>query len=407
MGACCSMGTIVGPEPMRPEYWESFLEMYDVKSGRTIADHFPFYLRPEHFDTLLVCRDGERVVTHVGFMEKRASYFSHRLNIGLVGAVRTLEAYRGRGLATQTLKEAFRLHRERGGHFLMISGDRGLYLRNGACSVGSFPQFVIDREAWGDMDAPRVEVRDCVLGDAPVLNGMYRLKPIHFVRPLEEWELALEHARRFADPSPIWRVTRTELAEERAPAGERPFPFQLVTRRRRPAAYLFLNTAAGEKKNEWSVVEWGGSVEDALAALRILAERAGYPRISFTLYPHEKELSGRLLNAQARPQPPWAMKGVIRVTNFAALMEALRGYFTEIVGEKDAGALAFAELPGERFRIGSGSEELVIGDPGTLADALFGRGPSALAASEIPERLRDVLGRLLPLPALRYDLTYA
>ena len=392
---------------MRPEYWESFLEMYGIESGRTIAEHFPFYLRPEHFDTLLVCRDGARVLTHVGFMEKRASYFGHCLNVGLVGAVRTLEPYRGRGLSTKTLREAFRLHGERGGHFVMISGARGLYVRNGARAVGSFPQFVIEREAWGRMDLPLVETRSCVPEDAAVLNGMYRLKPIHFVRPLLEWELALEHARRFTGSTPVWLATRTELARNGAPTGERLFPFQLIMQSGRPAAYLFLNFAAGEKKDEWSVVEWGGSVAGALAGLKTLAERAGFPRTRFTLYPHEMDLAAKLLDAQARAQPPRAMKGVVRITNFEALMAALGDYFSEIVGERDARALAFAELPEERFRIRLDSDELMIGSPGALADALFGKGLSALVGSEVPARLRGVLNRLLPLPALRYDLTYA
>jgi len=392
---------------MRREYWESFLEMYGIESGRTIAEHFPFYLRPGHFDTLLVCRDGERVVTHVGFMEKRASYFGHCLNVGLVGAVRTLEPYRGRGLATKTLREAFRLHRERGGHFLMISGDRDLYMRNGAGAAGSFPRFVIERGTWGRMYLPLVETRDCTLEDASVLNGMYRLKPIHFVRPLVEWELALEHARRFTGPTPVWLATRTELADGRVPTGVGRFPFQLVTQSGHPAAYLFLNFAAGEKKDEWSVVEWGGSVECALAGLKTLAERASFPRTTFTLYPHEEDLRARFQDAQARARPPRSMKGVVRITNFEGLMEALRDYFAEIVGERDARALAFAELPDERFRIRLESDELMIGNPGVLADVLFGKGLSALVGSDSLARLRGILNRLLPLPALRYDLTYA
>lgn len=373
---------------MRPELRESLMSLLDrvffPGSGLSMAERFAFYLRPENYETLLIFRDGQRVVTHVGFGEWTVSCFGHSLRVGLVGGVATEPDYRGRGLATKAFQEAVRLHRERGGHLMMISGGRGMYLRNGACRVGEFPAYVVEHRAGSDIDSAGLGIERCRIEDAGVLGEMYRQKAIHFVRPLDEWVASLE----------------------RGVCAGRPGEFWLIRRDGRPSAYLILSTGLGEKQDEWVVKEWGGSVRDALGALCELREREGLPKVHWTTYPHERELAAALERAGACRTGSTTMGGMLRVTNFVALMETLRGYSAERLDWKDAAALEFEELPGERFSIRVGDESLTIDGYGPLAEALFGPAPPA-AVSGARGRLRHLLERLLPFPAVRYDLTYA
>ena len=80
-----------------------------------MAADYSLLLGKDNLKNLLICRDGQQVVTHVGLLEKRACYFGHPLKRGMLGAVGTHPDYRGRGLATRTVLETFRQCRNRGG----------------------------------------------------------------------------------------------------------------------------------------------------------------------------------------------------------------------------------------------------------------------------------------------------
>jgi len=96
----------------------------------------------------------------------------------------------------------------------------------------------------------------------------------------------------------------------------------------------------------------------------------------------------------------------LRFMDFPGLMQALAGYLGELLGRGRAEQVSFSEAADEEFRFGLGTDASVIEGCGQLAEVLFDRGPTA--AETLPEgELGELLGQVFPLPALRYDLTFA
>lgn len=381
-------GRITGPEPLRPEFRNSLFELLNgvfyPDSGRDMAGDFPFFLREENFPNLLICRDGDRVVSHVGLLEKEVSYFGHRLKVGMIGAVATHPDYRGRGLATGALFEAFDRFRRRGGHLVMISGRRDLYYRNGARRVGAFSRYAVDpsrcRDRHDDLRAERAG-RD----RAGLFARLHRLKPLRFIRPLEEWELHLEAEFCRGRPSEFWLGFRDGA----------------------PAAYVIFREEVQDGRRVCCVTEWGGRPRDAFRILVERADREGFDEVQWSVYPHEQQMEAVLQDAGARHTGAHTAYGTQRIIDFPALMEALRDYFAEIVGRETADRLTFREREAGFFRIGLEEQTLAIEGRGTLAEVLFGAGPEVLADPRPGGQLFRTLSELLPLTALNYDVSHA
>ena len=374
---------------MQRQFFDSLVRMLDEvfrpHGGHSMGSDYPYFLREENFAQLLICRDGDRVVTHVGVLEKDVCYFGHRLKVGMVGGVGTHPDYRGRGLATKALLETFRRLRERGGHMMMISGGRGLYLRNGARSVGSFPECVIEIAQTSEAPDPGLELRECTPEDAPVLSAMYRLKPARFIRSLDEWTLHM--AERFC--------------------ANHASQFWLVRRGAHPAAYLIFRTYLENEQKVVSVTEWGGSARDAVQALVTLARQSGAQKVRWSTHRHERDLAAELERAGGSQVAANTMQGTLRIVNFELLMEALSGYMAELLGEDVARDMAFKELAGESFSVRMRGQEALVTGHAQLAEFLFGGGRDALPEPIEEGPLKEALSAVLPFPALRYDLTYA
>jgi len=379
---------IVGPEPMQPRFFDSLIEMLDLvfrpDSGRSMGSEYRYFLSERNCHNLFIYRDGDRVVSHVGYLDKAVSYFGHELRVGMIGAVATHPDYRGRGLATRALSESFGRFRKRGGQMMMISGGRGLYLRNGARSVGAFPEYVIQGEGLARAEGGDLALEECGPEHASILGSLHRLKPLRFIRPLEEWTVHLSARFCMNHSSEFWLARR---------AGQ-------------PVAYLILRVDLVDGQRVCTVVERGGRAREAVGALQMLAREKGFDTVRWRIYPHEDELAAELRSAGALQSGLDTMHGTLRIIDFESLMGALAGYIAEILGEDTAGDLSFSELPGERFAMRSGEQEAVVSGYGQLAEVLFGAGLDALSAPLAEGPLKRALSEVLPLPALHYDLSY-
>ena len=382
-------GDVYGPEPAGRDHFDSLIRLVNLvlrsDSSRSMTEDFPFFLREENSDNLLVCRDGDRVVSHVGLLPTQASYFGHRVKIGMIGAVATHPDYRRRGLATRTLHEAFRRFRRQGGHLLMISGRRDLYFRNGAREVGSFLRYVLERGAGSSGPDDALQLEKAGVGRASEFAWLHRLKPLRFLRPLDEWTLRMGEG-----------VCRNRLSE-----------FCLARRDGEPTAYGIFRVEDNDGSRDCIVTEWGGRPRDALLAVSRRVRQEDWSRSVWTLYPHERHMADVLEQCGARFEGCQAADGSLRIANFPALMEALRGYLAELVGRRSADALEFGDSGGDVFSIALGDERARIEGYGKLAEVIFGTGLDALPESLPDGRLRRTLSALLPLSPMNYDFSYA
>jgi GNAT superfamily N-acetyltransferase len=310
------------------------------------------------------------------------SIFGHPVKVGMIGAVAADPEFRGQGMATRTLHEVFDHHRRGGGQLLMISGGRGLYLRNGARQVGRFLQYRLNLKGRraGEVDVEKVGPEG-----APVLSLLHRRKAVRFLRSLEEWQLNVAGGRCQGCPSTYWVVRR---------GGE-------------PTAYFCMPNRPETKEGLCELREWGGRPLDVIAALPKVARLRGCTCLRWRLYPHEVEARLGLLAAGAHDEGPALMQGTGRVADFVALMNALRGYMAELLGEERAAELEFREPGKETFSIHAGDEKLSIPDYATLTDLLFGKALEALPAPMPDGKLKEALSALLPFPIAQYDMTYS
>ena len=380
---------IIGPAPVDPEHFDSLIRLLDLvmrpDSPRSMTEDFPFFLRQENCETLFVCRDGDRIVSHVGLLPMEASYFGHQLKIGMIGAVATHPDYRLRGLATRTLHKAFKDFREQGGHLLMISGRRDLYFRNGAREVGAFRRYDLDQEEAPLGRSEGLELERADASRAAEFAAMHRLKPVRFLRPLEEWTSRMEEG-----------VCRNRLSK-----------FCLASRNGQPTAYGIFRVEEVGGETECVVTEWGGRPEDAFLAVSRRVREEKWARSQWTLYPHENHMAHVLESSDARLRGEQAAEGSLRVADFVGLMEALRGHFRELIGREMADSLQFQQCAPDLFSIGLNEESVRIQGHGKLAEVIF--GPGLHARSEpVPEGdLRDALSVLFPLSPMNYDFSYA
>jgi len=379
-------GAIVGPEPLRPEFSESLFAMLDrvfrAGSERSMRTDYPFFFREENFANLFICRLGGRVLTHLGLLPVTLSYFGHPIRVGMIGGVATDPDFREQGLATRTLREVLSHCRRIGGELVMISGGRGLYLRHGARSVGKFDQYVLELNYAAQ---PGVRLERCGPRHASIMSTLHRQKPFRFVRPLEEWRLNVGAGRCQGRPSDYWLVRRGEEA----------------------SAYFAFPDRAQDARGVCELREWGGQVEDIIAALPQVGRAAGCKGVLWRLYPHETRARRAIEAAGARGAGPTAVQGTARVVNADALMASLAGYVAEVLGAEVARRLELRTLDGERFRIRYGTQEMTVRGHGGLTRLLFGEGLEALPGSLAPGPLRDALQALLPLPIAQFDMTYA
>jgi len=378
---------LTGPESTRSEHYEALIELLDKillpDSGESMGTRFPCFLRKTNLENLLIFRAGNRPVSHAGFLETRVSYFGHPIRVGMVGSVATDPPYRGHGLATRLLLEVFKRCRRKGLPLLMISGRRGLYIRNGARRSGRFLRYLLGGKALDKAASADLKVQRCGAEAAPIFSSLYQRKALRFIRPLEEYELKMKAGH----------------------CGVRAAGFYLVRRRGTPVAYA-VAPVIGDETEPCLLLDWGGEPKAALCGLARAAKESGYKAAEWIVHLHESHVAQALAEAGADLEDEVSMQGVLRIVDFPALMEALSGYLMEVIGRESASRLTFAEDGDGRFCFRMGGEELVVEGHGPLAEVLFAKGPAA-ASTRPKGELGAVLGRILPLPALRYDLTYA
>lgn len=392
------------PRALQPHEWDSLNRLVSTVFRPTMFEHYPQLFNEANRENLrVVVLDGE-VVSHVGMTQRWASLAGCTVKVACIGAVATYEAYRGRGYATATFADARRKARADGVDLMLISGGRGLYLRAGCRRVGCDLEYIAAAEHQQVLTAlvpasHHLRLRPAGPEHIPTLRALHAAEPVRFIRPLEDWEMALQCRivmNRPADfylveqDSPVTGAPSAVVAylivqrpePERAPAGQQPVP---LTAR---------------------VAEFAGDRRAVAAALPLVQQHYPVPRVRLHVLGSDAVLQAQL-NAAGLGGMPAPASGTLLVINFPQLMERLRPYLAERLGQAVAQALEFSEAPDERYVIRRGSDAIVLPGPGHLGNFLFGTvDPNADCAPEGDAALLALLRQALPLPALWYGVNY-
>lgn len=392
------------PRALQPHEWDSLNRLVSTVFRPTMFEHYPQLFNKANRENLrVVVLDGE-VVSHVGMTQRWASLAGCTVKVACIGAVATYEAYRGRGYATAAFADARRKARADGVDLMLISGARGLYRRAGCRRVGRDLEYLVTAEHRQALSAlvpasHRLRLRPAGPEHIPALRALHTAEPVRFIRPLDDWEMALQCRIVMNRPADFYLIEQegsdagTQAAAvaylivqrpepERAPAGQPPGP----------------HTAR--------VAEFAGDRRALAAALLLVQQQYPVPQVRLHVMGSDTVLQA-YLSAAGLAGVPAPASGTLLVINFPQLMERVRPYLAERLGQAAAQALEFSEAPDGRYVIRRGSDAVILPDAGHLGNFLFGTvDPNADCAPEGDAALLSLLQQALPLPALWYGVNY-
>ncbi len=355
-----------GPRGLKPGEMDSLAELLDLvfrkNSASSLSEDLPQLLSDENRDHLRIIADGGRVVSHVGYMLRDVSILGCTPTVGCIGGVATHPDYRGKGLATRVLHNAFERLRDEGADFVIISGGRGLYLRNGAAPVGRRYEEKIGYEHLKEFDVSGMEVREIKnKEDIPPVADLYEGEPVRFVRPLEDWHFFLKSHMCMNEPSNLFIMCAKGVSA-----------YAVVT----------------EKPIEGciKVTEFAGDRRLLLGGLFELARERGADGAHLSVMDWDNSMLD-LLRKQGCEEKAMNMPGTTRIINFPQLIEKLKPRF-------------------ETLRVSASEEDddliLNVGED-TFTYDIAAAAQLIFSEKNVPSILKDAL----PVPIPWYGLTYA
>ena len=176
-------------------------------AGGDLTRECPLLFEPKNRDNLrVICStsSGTEIQAHAGFVTRDAVILRRKVRVACIGAVATAVPHRGHGLGSRVFVEALRAAR-RGADQVMVSGDRGLYRRQGLDPVPPLAHFRLP--ALAEAGKP-LETRLADVADLKSLAALYDGEDVHFVRSAEDWGLLWTAGRLLDAPARFWVVAR-------------------------------------------------------------------------------------------------------------------------------------------------------------------------------------------------------
>ncbi|MCC6698924.1 MAG: GNAT family N-acetyltransferase [Candidatus Hydrogenedentes bacterium] len=333
---------------------------------------FPALFNEDNRANLLVYSEEGRIVSHVGRTERWASLGGCTVRVGCVGAVATYEEYRGSSLASRLLERTCRDADASGVDFLMISGDRGLYRRAGAVSVGLDYRLVLNRSEAERLRSADYQVQPYEAADLPVWMEAYERKCAHFIRPLEDWNWALET-----------RLCQLVASE-----------FLSVTLKGAVCGYTVSHVS--NRDGACVVAEYAGDDAAIVSVLGLLMERHNTQTVRMHVQGTQTALIGMLAKAGVLMEPVHA-NGTLLVLDFPRFGDRLRPWIASQVGMASAAALSVREEE-DRIYFEMGHERMDFASRADATEFVFGNHQRG--------RGHGVFARAFPAPSLWYGLNY-
>lgn len=360
-------------------------QVFCVAAGKppTMGQQFPQLFSPENADNLFIYTDGERPIAHVGLWLGAIHLPGVCLPVAAMGSVCTSPDYRGQGLASRLVEEAWERCRSQGRPLLFISGDRSLYLRHGAHRAGWWRKLQVTRpapHAHQMLQLPGLGVRQARFPeDLAVVAGLYQREPVRWHRPAADWPVLAE-AAGFAT---IYRLRQE---------------FWLVSTGAEARACWV--TARGEAVpgELWVLEAFGDRLALAASLPQLLAatgtERASIPQLAGDPLGLALEAAG--LPVTASPAEP--LPGTVAVTDWPLFWRALGPYWEERLPTRWARARACVEPveSGAQYVLETeAGERWAVEGETALIRALFGAGDEP-ADDLVPDH--HPLAAALPVP---------
>jgi len=290
------------------------------------------------------------------------------LRMGYIGGVCTHPDHRRRGLASTVLAACMDVSHKHGVDFVHISGSLPIYLRAGARFVGGRKEFALTRDALAVFEDSAVRMREAQVDDASWMAECGLREPVHFVRPVADYEVSIQHRH----------CTGAACR------------FHIVLRGDSPAAYVI--TTEPNESGESALFECAGEPRVVLAALYRLLSDGGRIAAEFAA----SDARARLLEEAGVEGTASALpRGTMKALDFARTMKKLQPY---VAARLPAAALDWTQGAG-RYVGWAGRDVLTIDGEENMLWTLLGpppdKTPSGIHAAGV---MAALVQECLPIP---------
>lgn len=250
--------------------------------------------------------EGETLVSFMGLVPTPLKVGASTLSVFSLGSVCTHEDYRQQGISTMILKEVYRYINEAAASLLLVSGDRGMYMRNQCYHFGKVNKYTISKLAQ-TKDSSAVEIRQGQSSDIFEVDRIRRKTEVQYDSSIWEWQVLFDASAfpsNFKMKQSLYVATRDGVME----------------------GYVVMGIPTDESTREQAIVtEWGGDSEVVYEIFRNLLAQEIVQEIELMIPWHEKlceELSELPFEEQKN-------SGTIHIVNATRLLEQLMPYLRE------------------------------------------------------------------------------
>ena len=250
--------------------------------------------------------DGENLVGFMGLVPTPLKVGASTLSVFSLGSVCTHEDYRQQGISTMILKEIYRYINEAAASLLLVSGDRGMYMRNQCYHFGKVNKYTFNK-LHSTKAGNEMEMRQGQSSDIFEIDRIRRKSEVRYDSSIWEWQVLLEAG---AFPS-IFKMKQALYVASKNGVME---------------GYVVMGIPTNESTREQAIVtEWGGDSEVVYEIFHNLLAQEIVQEIELTIPWHEKlceELSELPFEEQM-------YSGTIHIVNATRLLEQLMPYLRE------------------------------------------------------------------------------
>ncbi|MFJ7936169.1 GNAT family N-acetyltransferase [Sporosarcina sp. NPDC096371] len=246
--------------------------------------------------------DGEKLVSFIGLVPGTIRVGEATLSVFSLGSVCTHEAYRQQGISTMILQEIYHNVDEATASLILVSGDRGMYLRNQCYRFGKTYAYTIGKtsEHKGEYEG---EVRKGQPSDILQIDCLRRATNVRFDSSIWEWQVLI----KAGGYSSIFKMDQAlYVACNGVVEGY---------------AVIAMPTPASTKDHA-IVIEWGGNSKAVYGILQNMLEANPVKEIKLTIPWHEKFFE----EVSEYPCEELQNAGTIHIVNAVRLIEQLKPY---------------------------------------------------------------------------------
>ncbi|NMB96522.1 MAG: GNAT family N-acetyltransferase [Clostridiaceae bacterium] len=325
--------------------------------GQTMFQEFPDLFSAENIENVRVIVEDGIPVSNINYVIRPVSIYGSTISVASLGAVATLEEYRGRGYASVLLDDCIKRMNKQGVHVLLISGNRRLYRNVGSVPAGSMYNFLINSDDNLGVDLSdleqytikEIDIENCSNDDFYKLVKLYRNENIRFVRDFDEFKrllLSRKHLRKITAQKKIIIIE-----------GKDEF-----------AAYMYM----GVDEKNGHIYDCAGSRELIIkTCMKLIKENVLESAGGRVLPYHRKAIEFcRTSNINLEES---RLTGTIKIIDFVGFMKALRQYYYEIFNNEFIDKIEFiSDEKGEGFKLEN--KKCIIASKEKLNDLIFGGG---------------------------------